>query len=111
MCGNGVLITITLIITPRVAIPKIPDGLCIVVFAAVLGTTPNRTTSGALAVTGTTQVAGATSTAFVFPQDKSRILLSGRAFSKPFSVSDVLDLGLAVYQRFRRRSQSTFSRL
>ena len=73
-----------------------------VVFAAVRGATSIRATSGALAVSGSARMAGATTSAFVFPQDKSRILLSGRAFSEPFSVSDVLHLGLAVYQRFRR---------
>ena len=102
MCGNGVLITGTLIIAPRAEIPKIPDGLSLVVFAAVRGTSTIRTSSGAISVTGASQITGASTAAFVFPQDKSRILLSGRAFSEPFSVSDVLHLGLAVYQRFRR---------
>ena len=61
-----------------------------VVFAAVRGTTTFRTSSGALIVTGTTQITGATSAVFVSPQDLVKILFSGAAFSGPFAGSGVL---------------------
>ena len=55
-----------------------------VVFVAVRGTTTTRITSGALIVTGTTQITGTTTTGFVFPQDLVKILFSGVAFSGPY---------------------------
>ena len=58
-----------------------------VVFAAVRGTTSIRTASGALGVAGSSQVAGSTSSASVFPQDRSRILFSGAVEYGPFSGS------------------------
>jgi hypothetical protein len=74
-----------------------------VVFVAVRGTTTIRSTSGALIVAGTSQMAGSTTSAFVFPQDRVKILLSGAAFSGPFSGSAGWQLRVVVYRRFRRR--------
>jgi hypothetical protein len=71
MCGSGVLIYMVPI---RVALRMTRVALLLrpiisVVFAAVRGTTTIRTTSGALSVAGSAQIAGPTMSAFVFPQD------------------------------------------
>jgi hypothetical protein len=76
-----------------------------VVFVAVRGSTSIRTSSGALIVSGSAQLAGATTTAFVFPQDRVRILFSGAAFSGPFAGSGLWRFEISVYWRFRRRLQ------
>ena len=54
-----------------------------VVFVAVRGTTTTRITSGALIVSGTAQISGATTTGFVFAQDWFKVLFSGAAFGSP----------------------------
>ena len=60
-----------------------------VVFVAVRGSTTIRSSSGALIVTGATRISGTTISAFVFPQDRVKILFSGAAFSGPFAGSGV----------------------
>ena len=91
MFGSGVLIctvrirvNLRLILQVRHQRPIIP-----VVFVAVRGTTSIRASSGALIVAGSTQMAGTSTSAFVFPQDRVRILFSGAAFSGPFAGSVV----------------------
>ncbi len=74
-----------------------------VVFVAVRGTTTIRTSSGALGVAGAARVSGASTSAFVFPQDRVRILFSGAAFSGPFAGSGLWRCRVSVYRRFRRR--------
>ena len=72
------------------AFQGIPLGLeTISASEAVRGSTSIRTTSGALIGFGTTQVAVAAASAFVFPQDLAKVLFSGAAFSGPFAGSGV----------------------
>lgn len=46
-----------------------------------------RSSSGALIVSGSSQLTGTTSSVFVFPQDRSSILFCGAVFNGPFSGS------------------------
>ena len=59
-------------------------------FAAVHGTTTIRTSSGALIVTATSQMAGATASVFVCAQGRARILFSVAAVSGPFAATGLL---------------------
>ena len=78
------------------AFQGIPLGLeTISASEAVRGSTSIRTSSGALIVSGTSQITGSTSTVFVFPQDLVKVLFSGAAFSGPFA-------GLSVYSIRKR---------
>jgi hypothetical protein len=89
MSGSGVLIYMVPI---RVALrmtqlARLQRPIIRVVFAAVRGSAAIRTSSGALIVAGTSQMAGTTTAASVSPQDLVRILFSGAAFGSPFSGS------------------------
>ena len=75
-----------------------------VVFAAVRGSASIRSSSGALIVTGATQITGTTSSVFVFPQDRVEILFSGAAFSGPFAGFALCRDRKSDYRRFRRRT-------
>ena len=105
MFGNGVLIGMVRTAVHRGQILQVQahHPIRAVVFAAVRGSTTIRTPSGALIVTGTTQLTGQTASVFVFPQDLVKILFSGAAFSGPFAGSGVLHQKTSAYRRFRRR--------
>ena len=89
MFGSGVLIgMVRTAVHHRQILRVLVHRLRIaIVFGAVRGTLTIRTTSGALIVAGTTQIAGTSASDFVFPQDLARILFSGAAIGSPFSGS------------------------
>lgn len=101
MLGSGVLtctvhiqIAVRLTQLARLQRPIISD-----VFAAVRGSTPIRTRSGALTGAGTAQITVATSTASALRQDRVRILFSGATVSGPLFGSDLshwdyIDIGI-----------------
>ena len=85
MCGIGVLTCMHRIRVHlrRIRSVQIPRLILAVVFAAVRGTTTIRSSSGALTVAGSALIAGTTTSAFVFPQDRARIRFTGAAFGSP----------------------------
>ena len=105
MFGSGVQICMVLTQVLKRPIPLVPlqRPITSVVFVAVRGAATIRTSSGALNVSATALISGSSSSAFVFPQDRRRILFSGAAFSGPFAGSGLWRCGVSGYRRFRRR--------
>jgi hypothetical protein len=85
MCGSGVQICMDRIqVGLKLTLPvRRQRPITSVVFVAVRGTSSIRAASGAPIVSGTILITGITTSAFVFPQDRARILFSGVAFSDP----------------------------
>ena len=100
MFGSGVLIgtDLTEVLKRSILWVLRQRPIIAVVFVAVRGSTllPGFR-SGALIVSGATQLTRTTTSGFVFPQDWFKVLFSGAAFSGPFSGSGLFALCAYVF--------------